>query len=232
MGAITSITDLGVMSTPLYEVKNTELKEHVTAIYSLTNEAKKALFAIAVHMLVIKDKELWREDGFESVFDFANKVLGYTQTTVSTMLTIAREYVLPGETIGEYKSILAHDNGDDYSLNQLRELKPLGKDVIIDLDGNGEISPGMSVKAIREVVQTKRGNRKKKKEGSHKKRNKAEEVREEAQPLDDDVGVYILRVIESIPYIMANDAYKDNHQLRKAFDTITSILEVPDEDEL
>lgn len=216
MNQVVNINDMGFLSKPLMEVNDPELKEHTTAILKHANGAKSHMFAIAVHLLIIKDKGLWKRDGFDGIGDYALKVLGYKPVTTSNMINIAREYLTPTES-GEYKSILARDDGEDYTLNQLLEVKSLGEDVVIQMDKEGEISPSMSVRAIRQAVKNKKGKGDGKKKAT--KKDKVGEMERSARPVT-DVDLCITRVIESIPVILADDRFKDNVFLRKACETI------------
>ena len=223
---------MGFMSHPLMEVNDPELKEHTTAILQHANNAKSHMFAIAVHLLIIKDKGLWKRDGFDGIGDYALKVLGYKPVTTSNMISIARAYLTPTEN-GEYKSILARDDGEDYTLNQLLEVKTLEEDVVVQMDKEGTISPSMSVRAIRQAVKEKKGKGgKSTKSGTGKKRDKIGEVERTAKPVT-DVDLCITRVLESIPVILEDARFKDDIFLRKACETvITKIAIVTDEEEI
>lgn len=227
---LANINEIGFMACPLMEVTDPELKEHTAEILKHANTAKAHMFAIAIHLLIIKDKELYVKDGFDGIGDYALKVLGYKPVTTSNMISVARKYLTPSED-GEYKSILARENGEDYTLNQLLEVKVLGEQTVIDMDKAGEIAPSMSIRQLRKVVKEHKERGKETGDSKpRKKRDKISEVERSAKPVT-DLDLCITRVLESIPVIMGSARYKDDVRLCDIATTLLQLLQESLEDE-
>lgn len=216
------IADIGIVTTPLMSVKNPELLEHTTAILEHSNDVKMHMFAIAKHLMIIKDKSLWIEDGFDGIADYAQKVLGYKPVTTSNLISVARNYVKATDN-GSYESIIKHDDGNDYTVNQLLEVKSLGEKTVVEMDKNGEIDPSMTVREIRSVVQRKKGKDPDAPKKTRKRRNKVAEVQATAKS-PDNIDMCILRVIESLQVIMDDESFSKNIDFIKHGIAVLNIL--------
>lgn len=137
-------------------LKNEKLKSNTKAIESLMLSTKRNMFEIVARLLIIKKEELYIEDNFNDVFEYANVMFGYKRNMVYKMITVAEKYIETNPK-GGYISILSHD-GDDYNISQLMELNVIECDTAIKLNDMNIISPEMTTKEIREVVKNyKRG---------------------------------------------------------------------------
>lgn len=223
---LATLADIGLLSCPLVEVTNPELKEHTLAIVRHSNGIKTSMFAICAHLLIIKDRALYKDDGFSGIGDYAEKVLGYRPSTVANMIKVARSYLVPGDD-GEYHTIFQRPDGSDYTLNQLIECKSFPTEYITVLNATGEIAPDMSVRAIREVIKSKRDEQGLTKGRKRTKSQKASDVKSEVAnnaKVVDNVEMCLLRIVESIPVLMAADRYKEDQDLMDALNRVLELL--------
>ena len=141
--AITSQSDL--------HFTNKKLAQHTKAIEKLMTATKRNMFEISARLLVIRNEDLFADDGFKDVFDYAEKMFGYKKNMVYKLTTAAEKFIEANPQGKGYVSILTHDNAD-YTVSQLIELNSLEPDTAVELDKKNIISPDMSTKEIREKV--------------------------------------------------------------------------------
>ena len=127
-------------------LKNPELKNAAKQIMKLEKTRDRAAYAIAQVLKIVDDKRLFVEDGYKNIEQFASAMFGYKRVTVSNMLRIAKTYMLPdGSTILK--------NGEnDFTYTKLSELLSLGPDTLKKAVQDGEITPDMTQKELRNYV--------------------------------------------------------------------------------
>lgn len=127
-------------------LKNPELKNAAKQIVKLEKTRDRAAYAIAQVLKTVDDKRLFVEDGYKNIEQFASAMFGYKRVTVSNMLRIAKTYMLPdGSTILK--------NGEnDFTYTKLSELLSLGPDTLKKAVQNGDITPEMTQKELRNYV--------------------------------------------------------------------------------
>lgn len=143
------------ISTQTHEssLKNKKLIVHTKAIEKLMSATKRNMFEISARLLVIRNENLFEDDGFKDVFDYAGKLFGYKKNMVYKLTTTAEKFIEQNPQGKGYVSILTHDD-EDYTVSQLIELNSIEPDVAIKLDDQEVINPSMSTKEIREVVKS------------------------------------------------------------------------------
>ena len=132
-------------------LKNKKLASHTRAIEKLMTATKRNMFEISARLLVIRNENLFEEDGFKDVFDYAEKLFGYKKNMVYKLTTAAEKFIEQSPQGKGYVSILTHEN-EDYTVSQLIELNAIEPDTAVKLDEMEVISPSMTTKEIREVV--------------------------------------------------------------------------------
>ena len=127
-------------------LKNHELKNAAKQIVKLEKTRDRAAYAIAQVLKTVDEKRLFVEDGYKNIEQFASAMFGYKKVTVSNMLRIAKTYMLPdGSTILK--------NGEnDFTYTKLSELLSLGPDTLKKAVQDGEITPDMTQKELRNYV--------------------------------------------------------------------------------
>lgn len=149
MSELVVFTDDNMRVIPSFH--NEELRVATERIVEFIRGAGINYFKIAVQLKLIKDLELYKEDGFVSVYDYAERVFGYSRTSVVRMIKTANLYL---EKDGS--STIFLKEGKDFGISQLRELLSLPKSEVIDLVEEGKITPEMTKDQIREAVKAKK----------------------------------------------------------------------------
>lgn len=132
-------------------LKNKKLASHTKAIEKLMTATKRNMFEISARLLVIRNENLFADDGFKDVFDYAERLFGYKKNMVYKLTTAAEKFIEQSPQGKGYVSILTHDDAD-YTVSQLIELNAIEPDTAVKLDELEVISPSMTTKEIREVV--------------------------------------------------------------------------------
>lgn len=131
-----------------YKFENKELTKATTAIAKATESAAKSLLKIASVMAEVETRALYADD-FKSIAEYGERVFGYKKSAVYNMVRIGRDYIDP-ET---GKSVLALENGQDFTFNQLTRLLPLPSvDVAEELVAEEVITPDMTLREIENAV--------------------------------------------------------------------------------
>lgn len=127
-------------------LKNSELKTAAKQIVKLEKTRDRAAYAIAQVLKTVDDKRMYVEDGYKNIEQFANAMFGYKKVTVFNMLRIAKTYMLPnGDTI-------LKKGENDFTYTKLSELLSLGPDALKKAVQEGEITPNMTQKELRNYV--------------------------------------------------------------------------------
>ena len=173
-----------LVNAPVVEFKNTKLQKYTEQIFKQGLNIKKAYARIAVTLVQIEDSQCYQMDGFESVHDFSERVLGIKQSQSYALLKVGREF-LDSKTL---ESVLEHEENKDYTTSQLQALLPLksvtwAQELAID----GTINANMTVKEIKDVVKEQLNPSKG--EGEGEGEGEAEETPQN-EPIDTDA--YIL----------------------------------------
>ena len=131
-----------------YKFESKELTKATVAIAEATESAAKSLLKIASVMAEVEARALYADD-FKSIAEYGERVFGYKKSAVYNMVRIGRDYIDP-ET---GKSVLALENGQDFTFNQLTRLLPLPSvDVAEELVAEEVITPDMTLREIENAV--------------------------------------------------------------------------------
>lgn len=130
------------------QFNNKKLNTATNNILKYTDGIKKNLLLIAVELKRIKEDKLYEEDGYTSVSDYASKVLGYTRGNTSKLVNVAERFVEEKQK----NTIFLTEDGKDFTVGQLTEMLALPKEEIVEMVKDGELTPNMTAKAIREQV--------------------------------------------------------------------------------
>lgn len=184
-------------------LKNKKLASHTKAIEKLMTATKRNMFEISARLLVIRNENLFEDDGFKDVFDYAEQLFGYKKNMVYKLTTAAEKFIEQSPQGKGYVSIITHEN-EDYTVSQLIELNAIEPDTAVKLDELEVISPSMTTKEIREVVKAY-------KKGEIDENGNFKEVEEtEAEPEPekekvDETAALIIKTAESIAKILEDE---------------------------
>ena len=115
------------------------LEEAETSIRASLKDAARSVIAVGHYLKVIRDKELYREAGYENVWDYAADTFGFSKSTASRYMA---------RNVGGNSPILAEEFRE-YSKAQLQEMLSL------DAEQLENVTPDMTVKQIRELKKPK-----------------------------------------------------------------------------
>ena len=228
---MTEIIESGIhLEIKMDNLVNERLKEHTARITSLLDGAKYNLYEVAMHLMVIKNEELYKDDNFTDIYDYTKKVFGYGKNMTYKMVKTAETLVeQKGE---EYRSIICHDDSD-YSMSQLFELGTLAPKEVVELDADGAINPSMSTKEIREVVKDTKEMMKKEaeseKEPTEEPTEEGETEVEEGEAIVVDTTAFKAELFKVLSEMVANN--KDVMDVlavteKKTVKAINSLVEI------
>lgn len=126
---------------------NKELNKSTNKIRACGENIRKNYLKIAHELATIEEGELYLEDGFENVIDYAKKTFGMGKSTAYNLLSIGRHWV---NDKGD--RTLLTDDGIDYSISQIGVLLSVGYDTAKDWHDKNKINPLMSVRTLKDIV--------------------------------------------------------------------------------
>lgn len=119
------------------------LEEAETSIRASLKDAARSVIAVGHYLKVIRDKELYREAGYENIWDYAAERFGFSKSTASRYMTRNDKF-----SVGGNSPILAEEFRE-YSKAQLQEMLSL------DAEQMSAVTPDMTVREIRELRRPK-----------------------------------------------------------------------------
>lgn len=132
-------------------LKNPELRTAARKVVKLEQTRERAAYAIAQVLYNVDLKRLYVQDGFKSIEQFANSVFGYKRATVNNMMRIAKNYMLP-----DGSGTVLQKDGQDFTYSKLSELLPLDAEIVKQAVEDGEITPAMTQRELREYVKNQK----------------------------------------------------------------------------
>lgn len=235
-----------VITTNAQAIKNANLKKATATIERLTTQAKKNLFCIAVTLKQIEENEWYKEDGYKNTADYAGQIFGYKHAMTSALIRVAKKYIETANS-KEVKSVLADENGNDFTVSQLQELLPLEVEQAKTAVAESDITPDMSTKKIREAVKRLTGKDKKdetpeqEKTGETPEQEKTDETPEKEQTdntAEREAQEKVAREIDSLhndfqiewgelyDYLSGKNDVKGVEMLKTLTDTVESLYSV------
>lgn len=119
------------------------LEEAENNIHACLRDAARNVIATGHYLKVIRDKELYREAGYENVWDYAADRFGFSKSTASRYMTRNDKF-----SVGGNSPVLAEEFRE-YSKAQLQEMLSL------DAEQMSAVTPDMTVREIRELRRPK-----------------------------------------------------------------------------
>lgn len=137
--------------------KNKQLQNATMHIFNLGENIRQKWFEIGAIMASVDTLECYKDDGFSSVHEWANKVFNLKKSRTYDLLKIGREYTREilsksGRVIGYECNLLPESAPDNFNVTQVTRLLPLGREEAARLVESDEVTPDMTVKAIADVV--------------------------------------------------------------------------------
>ena len=123
--------------------QDVSLEEAENNIHACLRDAARNVIATGHYLKVIRDKELYREAGYENIWDYAAERFGFSKSTASRYMTRNDKF-----SVGGNSPILAEEFRE-YSKAQLQEMLSL------DAEQMSAVTPDMTVREIRELRRPK-----------------------------------------------------------------------------
>ena len=122
---------------------NVNLNDAKSFIRANITSAARSFIAIGYYLKHIRDNEFFREDGHESIWDFAQKEFGISKSTASRYMTMNDRFSKDGN------SPLVDDRYKDFEKSKLQEMLSLTDEQL------EQVTPDMKVQQIREMKKPK-----------------------------------------------------------------------------
>lgn len=100
---------------------------------------QRSFIDIGCQLMQVRDRELYKDGGYESVWDFAEKEFGIQRSTASRWMKMCKKFSVDG------CSPMLKDEYKDFGKSQLQEMLYLEDEQL------EEVTPSMTVKEIREL---------------------------------------------------------------------------------
>ena len=100
---------------------------------------QRSFIDIGCQLMQVRDRELYKDGGYESVWDFAEKEFGIQRSTASRWMKMCQKFSVGGS------SPVLKDEYKDFGKSQLQEMLYLEDEQL------EEVTPGMTVKEIRDL---------------------------------------------------------------------------------
>lgn len=139
-----------VIADSVDAIKQQDLKNHTLAIIDIERKSKMGMLEVAYRLGDIFTHNYYQVDGFKTVAEYGEKILGYKKSMVSKAVK-ASNYIFNND--GAYYTIF--DDGTDsgcFGLTQLYELMRLKQNEIEALLYANRISASNTCASIRNVV--------------------------------------------------------------------------------
>lgn len=139
--------------------QNKMLKEATVRMFKVGETVRKCSLTASVIIASVDASECYKEDGFSSVHEWAEKTFGFKKSQSYALLKIGQEYITEvrsksGSVIGYRTNLLPEDSVLDFNTTQIQRMLPGGHELAVQLVENGEITPEMSAKKIADVVKS------------------------------------------------------------------------------
>lgn len=142
-------------AVPAYS--NKMLATATAKVFKIGETVRKCAFETAYIMAQVDATECYKDDGFNSVHEWAMKTFGFKKSASYTLLRVGKEYTraisdAKGKVTG-YGSNLIPENADaDFTTTQIEKMLPGGHELAVELVESEEITPDMTCKEIEKVI--------------------------------------------------------------------------------
>lgn len=119
--------------------QNVSLEDAETFILANMKSAVRSVIAIGYYLKCIRDGELYREAGYESIWDYAEGKYGFSKSTASRYMARNDKFSVEGN------SPVLDEKYREFSRAQLQEMLSL------DAEDLEQVTPDMTVRQIREM---------------------------------------------------------------------------------
>ena len=120
-----------------------DLEQADQSIKACLLDAGRNVIAVGYYLKVIRDRELFRDAGYETIWDYARETYGFSKSTASRYMARNDRF-----SVGGNSPVMAEEYRE-YSRAQLQEMLSL------DAEQMEQVTPEMTVREIRELKRPK-----------------------------------------------------------------------------
>lgn len=142
MGVKFNVADLG--KTGLLDPEQLGYQDSMEIIKDETLKMQKSFVKIGWYLKHIRDRELFKEDGYANIYECASDRLGYSQSTTSRFINICEKFSK------NHNSPELDDRYAGFDKSQMIEMLPLAPDQL------EKVTPDMTVQQIRNIKDSAR----------------------------------------------------------------------------
>lgn len=128
--------------------QSSKLNSYTSQIFKQGLNIKKCYMRVCEILAKIDASKCYQADGFESIHEYSEQVLGIKRAQSHHLLRVGRDYV----DWKTHETVLAHPEGQDFTTSQVIYMLPLGVEMAKRMTEKGNITPDMTVAEIKEVV--------------------------------------------------------------------------------
>ena len=135
-------TGIELVQTSAYYL-DVDLEQADQSIKACLADAARNVIAVGYYLKAIRDRELFRDAGYETIWDYARETYGFSKSTASRYMARNDRFSVGGNSpvmAAEYR---------EYSRAQLQEMLSL------DAEQMEQVTPEMTVREIRELKRPK-----------------------------------------------------------------------------
>ena len=150
------MNDIIEMTTELTYI-NPTLQKFTNKVIKLGNAIRNNLYEVAFIIAEVDASECYKDDGFNNVAEWGEKSFGFKKTAIYDLLKIGRDYTrarlsAKGNVVGYESNLLPENVGEDFTTTQIIKMLPAGRELVVELVDNEEITPEMSCREIGKVI--------------------------------------------------------------------------------
>ena len=151
-----------VTNRPLF--MNKQLEKVTQTILKAGASIQSGRYGIAALLAKVESDNLYADDGFKNAIEYATATFGIEKSLAYNLIKMGTDYTRPilndkGKVIGYCSNLLPPANPDihdapalDFTPTQISRFMTLGRDKVIELIGEGSLTPRMTIREIIEVV--------------------------------------------------------------------------------
>lgn len=143
---------------------NMELEKATILLSNCDSNIRRYQFTIAATLAKIENSKLYTDDGFDSCAEYAMQTFGMKKTLAYNLIDIGTNYTRAyhdkkGKIIGYCSNLLPACDSEimdapliDFTPNKISRFKSLGREKVLEMVNNGELTPQMTTREIDDVV--------------------------------------------------------------------------------
>ena len=116
---------------------NNELRTATSKIFKIGATVRRCAFETAFIMAQVDATECYKDDGFNSVHEWAMKTFGFKKSASYTLLRVGMEYTRAftdekGKVRGYGSNLIPENSGTDFTTTQIEKMLPGGHDLAVE----------------------------------------------------------------------------------------------------